>query len=108
MKATIILPTYNEAKTIESLIRQLTGQKGTQIIVVDDNSPDRTGQIAEKLKKKYPVKVIHRPRKMGLSSAVAEGFAHAKTEIIGVMDADLSHPPQLIPRLLKALKKADI
>lgn len=108
MKSTVILPTYNEAKTLELLIRELSMQANLRIIVVDDNSPDGTGEIADRLAKKFPVSVIHRPTKMGLSSAVAAGFSQAKTEVIGVMDADLSHPPQLIQKLIKSLQEADI
>jgi glycosyltransferase involved in cell wall biosynthesis len=111
----VVIPTYNERGNIEKLIPEISrscrGIKApVQIIVVDDNSPDGTGEIAEKLAKKFNVKVIHRPRKLGLASAVIEGFSAAKSSIVGVMDADLSHPPESLPRLIEPilLGEADI
>jgi dolichol-phosphate mannosyltransferase len=106
----IIIPTYNE----KSNIRKLTSKiyeifkkkkiKG-EIIFVDDNSPDGTGKIAEKLSNKYPVRVLHRKKKLGLASAVIEGFSEAKGNILGVMDADLSHPPESIPDMIQPISK---
>ena len=76
-----------------------------ELIVVDDNSPDGTGDIAEKLKEKYNIKVVHREGKAGLSSAVVAGFKVASGDIFGVMDADLSHDPEIIPRLVAPLEE---
>lgn len=79
-----------------------------EVIVVDDNSPDGTGEIADQLKKQhnqYNLKVLHRKDKRGLSSAVLDGFEIADGDIIGVIDADFSHPPELIPKLVEPIKK---
>jgi len=111
----IIIPTYNEKENIEMLVPGIfqalekSGVRG-EVVIVDDNSPDGTGEIAEKLKKDYRVKVIRRPGKMGLSTAVLDGIRNAEGEIIGVMDADMSHPPAIIPDVLRPLlsDEADI
>jgi dolichol-phosphate mannosyltransferase len=80
------------------------------IIIADDNSPDSTAGIAQKLPKKYKVKVLLRKKNKGLSKSVVDGFKIAKGNIIGVMDADFTHPPEIIPKILDKLKKenADI
>ncbi|VVB54881.1 UDP-N-acetylglucosamine--dolichyl-phosphate N-acetylglucosaminyltransferase [uncultured archaeon] len=103
---TIIIPTYNEKENLPLLVNKIFnvfqeyGLFG-EVIVVDDNSPDGTGRIADELSKTdNRIKLIHRKGKEGLSSAVVEGFKHADGEIIGVMDADLSHPPEVIPELV--------
>lgn len=111
----ILIPTYNEKENIGLLIPRIFGIfkksriKG-EVVVVDDNSPDGTGEIAEKMKGKYRMKVIHRKAKLGLSSAVLDGLKEAEGDIIGVMDSDLSHPPELIPDLVKPIisNQADI
>jgi dolichol-phosphate mannosyltransferase len=105
----IVLPTYNEheriAECIDALMFVMTanGIDG-EVIVVDDNSPDGTASVAESLMTRYPVRVIRRAEKLGLGSAVRAGFAAAAGTVLGVMDADLSHPPTLLPRLLNALE----
>lgn len=104
----IVIPTYNERGNIEKLIPEIFGsskalQADVEVIIVDDNSPDGTGSVAEQLGKKYNVKVIHRSGKLGLASAVIKGFSESKSDILGVMDADLSHPPQTLPDLLKPI-----
>ena len=106
MDVTLVIPTYNEAGNIPVLvgrvfeIYKLNNLNG-QVIVVDDNSPDETWRVAEKLKSDYPnLKVLRRMDKRGLSSAVLDGFALADTDIVGVIDADLSHPPEKIPELV--------
>jgi len=91
----IVIPTYNEKENIKKLIPEIfsvlkKSKEKSEVIIVDDNSPDGTAQAAEALTKKYPVKVIKRPGKLGLSSAVLDGFKLAKGNILGVMDADLS------------------
>ncbi|MDO8740146.1 MAG: polyprenol monophosphomannose synthase [Candidatus Woesearchaeota archaeon] len=109
----IIIPTYNEKENIKNLIAEISNIfkknkiKG-EIIIVDDNSPDGTGKIAENLSKKYSVKVLHRKGKLGLSSAVVAGFKAAKGSILGVMDADFSHPPEIIPELIKPILNENI
>jgi dolichol-phosphate mannosyltransferase len=109
-KVSLVIPTYNESKNIEILIPRIfnifeRNKINGELIIVDDNSPDGTGRIAEGFRKKYNVKVVHRKGKLGLSSAVLEGFKLANGEILGVMDADLSHPPETIPRLIEPIRK---
>jgi len=103
----IIIPTYNECENLPQLIQRITTSMSNlnhEIIIVDDNSPDGTGQLAEQLAKQYgSIKVIHRPAKMGLATAILEGIKHAKGNIIVVMDADLQHPPELLPKLHQAI-----
>ena len=79
-----------------------------ELVVVDDNSPDGTGQVAEGLVQKYPVQVIHRSGKLGLGSAVMEGFSLSTRPYLGAIDADLSHDPAILPRLIRELKEYDI
>ncbi len=104
----IVIPTYNERENLELLIPEIFmslsegGVKG-EVIVVDDDSPDGTGETAERMKKRFRMKVIRREGKKGLSSAVLEGFGKAEGEILGVMDADFSHPPGDIPRLVNPI-----
>ncbi|VVB91416.1 UDP-N-acetylglucosamine--dolichyl-phosphate N-acetylglucosaminyltransferase [uncultured archaeon] len=106
---TIIIPTYNEKENLPVLINSIFDVLHEhflqgEIIIVDDNSPDGTGKVADELSLKYnSIKVLHRKGKEGLSSAVMEGFKHAGGEIVGVMDADLSHPPEVIPDLVKPI-----
>jgi dolichol-phosphate mannosyltransferase len=106
---TIILPTYNEKENLPLLITAISDILNENllqgdILIVDDNSPDGTGKIADDISKKnFMVKVLHRKSKKDLSSAVVEGFKHTNGEIIGVMDADLSHPPEMIPKLVRPI-----
>ncbi|WP_440059319.1 polyprenol monophosphomannose synthase [Thermogladius sp. 4427co] len=113
MKVSIIVPTYNERGNLPILferIHQALSEAGInyEIIVVDDNSPDGTWQLAEELSSIYPVKVIKRPGKMGLASAVVDGFKASTGVYIVVMDADLQHPPEYIPGMIKKLENCDI
>ena len=111
----IIIPTYNEKENILKLVphvfntlkeQALTGE----IIIVDDASQDGTGEAAEKLKKTYPMQILHRPGKLGLASAFLEGLLLARYPILCLMDGDLSHPPELLPQLYLPLQQglADI
>ncbi|MFA5870349.1 MAG: glycosyltransferase family 2 protein [Candidatus Paceibacterota bacterium] len=109
----LIIPTYNEVENIEPLIEEIDKVINKSIadfeyIIVDDNSPDGTGAVAEKLKERYPVKVIHRSGKFGLGSAVIEGFGVSTREYLGVMDADLSHDPDILNNMVKALDECEI
>jgi len=110
-KLTIIIPTYNEKENLPQLIQRIETAMSNQdheIIIVDDNSPDGTGQLAEQLAKQYGnIKVIHRPAKMGLATAILDGIKYAEGDIIAVMDADLQHPPELLPRLYQAILKGN-
>ncbi|MAG50812.1 hypothetical protein CL621_04210 [archaeon] len=106
MKISLITPTYNESKNIEKLILNIfkdCHNLDVELIIVDDNSPDGTAQIAENLSKEYPLKVIKREGKFGLSSAVLDGFNAADGNIFGVIDADLSHPTSRISELLQPI-----
>ena len=106
----IIIPTYNESKNITELVARIKKclSKNYELIIVDDGSPDGTGLIAENLAHEYPIKVIHREKKLGLASAVLEGFKAASGELLCVMDSDLSHPPEIIPLLLKKLEEPGV
>lgn len=103
----VIVPTYNERESLPGLIRRLSAIQGLalEIVVVDDASPDGTGILAEDLARQQPlpIRVVHRPEKRGLASAVMDGASVARGEILTVMDADLSHPPEALPALLSAL-----
>ena len=102
----VIIPTYNEADNVAELIerieRSLNG-RSFEIIVVDDNSPDGTAKIVEGFGKDH-IKVLKRPKKLGLASAILDGMKVADGNIIAVMDADLQHPPELLPELLKKVE----
>jgi dolichol-phosphate mannosyltransferase len=74
-----------------------------ELIVVDDGSPDGTADLAESYADVHPVRVVRRPGKAGLASAVLAGFAQARGDVLVVMDADLSHPPEAVPRLVAAI-----
>ena len=111
----IIIPTYNESQNIIGILKSIHANipKGihTETIVIDDNSPDGTGKIVEdyiySIKKiaENTIDVIHRKAKNGLSSAILNGIQNAKGETIVVMDSDFSHPPQIIPKLIEAIKQ---
>ena len=111
LKFSIVVPTYNEAGGIEKLIATLTNvfaQSGLdgEIVVVDDNSPDGTGRLVDALADRYPVRCLHRPGKLGLSSGVIDGwrFARADSEALGAIDADFSHDPTIVPAMVRALE----
>ncbi|MBI5156251.1 polyprenol monophosphomannose synthase [Candidatus Peregrinibacteria bacterium] len=103
----LILPTYNESKNLERLLPVLSDVLGSiphELIVVDDDSPDRTWEVAERIAKKdLTVKVLRRIGRRGLSSAVTEGFAMAAGDVLAVMDCDGQHDPHLLPRLYHAI-----
>ena len=115
MKIILVIPTYNEAQNLPILVSGLLSHAipGLNILIVDDNSPDGTGDVADQLSLYYPGKlsVLHRQGKEGLGKAYIQGFRHALdqgADVIGMMDADLSHPPHRFPALLAALEHADI
>jgi dolichol-phosphate mannosyltransferase len=108
----LIVPTYNEHDNITALFQRLgkaLAGYNYEIVIIDDNSTDGTAELAESLKDEYPVKVVVRKDKRGLASAVVDGLSYASGSIIAVMDADLQHPPEVVPDLLEAMEKgADI
>lgn len=103
----VVLPTYNEAENITPMAEQILAQPGVHhLVVVDDNSPDGTGQVADELGLRFPgrVAVIHRAGKLGLGTAYTAGFRHALAEgaaRVVTMDADFSHKPTYIPAMLR-------
>lgn len=111
----IVIPTFNEAKNLPVLTAKLFGLpiEDLQLLIVDDNSPDGTGRLAEELSKQYGghMQVLHRAGKLGLGSAYILGFQHALksgAQAVAQMDADFSHNPQKIPALLKLLDEYDV
>lgn len=109
----IVIPTYNEKENIEPLVKSVSAALGTikgesEILIVDDDSPDGTSQEAFRLAEDYPVDVLVRKNERGLATAVMAGFDRARGDIVCVMDADLSHRPQDIPALFKALEDPDV
>ena len=109
--AVVCLPTYNERENLEPMLRALGG-KGVRVLVVDDNSPDGTGQLADRLAAELDyVDVLHRPTKEGLGPAYLAGFHHALADGAGLvleMDCDFSHDPKDVPRLIAAAADADV
>ena len=108
----IIVPTYREAPNISPLVERAfaaVAQSGreAEMILVDDNSQDGTEAIVEELRSKHPVRLIVRRSQRGLSSAVLAGFREAKYDRFVVLDADLQHPPEMIPALLDRLDEDD-
>jgi dolichol-phosphate mannosyltransferase len=104
----IILPTFNEVENIRCIvpaISEVFQQQGIEgeILIVDDSSPDGTAEVASELADKYPVRVLVRKTARGLSKAVMEGFKLAKGDICIVMDADMSHPVEKIPAMIKPI-----
>ena len=110
----IVVPTYNEAGGIERLLRAVTDvfkahDLDGEIIVVDDNSPDGTGAIVDRLAAELPVRCLHRPGKLGLSSGVIDGWAFARPEsqALGAMDADFSHDINILPIMVASLESGE-
>jgi dolichol-phosphate mannosyltransferase len=108
----LVLPTYNERENLAPLLERVTGALGDyehEIIVVDDDSPDRTWEEGERLRGLYPrLRVIRRVRERGLSSAVVRGFREATGEVLAVMDADLQHDEAILGKLIDALDEGDL
>ena len=115
-KTCIVLPTYNEAGNLPKLIKELESilaKDELRIVIVDDNSPDGTSELAERLNTQYGNIVVHsRPGKLGIGSAILDGMkialSFSDTQFIVTMDADFSHDPKDIPRLLHEAKKVDL
>ncbi len=108
----LIVPTYNESKNIKNIVRQLSQllddaiPRAYELIVVDDNSPDDTWKIAYELMPDYPqLKVMRRIEERGLSTAVIRGWQAASGEVLGVIDGDLQHPPELLLQLWSEIQR---
>ena len=109
MKNYIIIPTYNEKENIKNIIEQVFELNlNTKVLVIDDNSPDGTGKVADELAKQYNIEVLHRSQKLGLGTAYMAGFKKAlddHADLIYEMDADLSHPVETIPKMMDAIQE---
>lgn len=115
MRTTIVIPTYNEAENLPKLVAALfeLPLDDLSILVVDDNSPDGTGRLAEELAERNPTRldVLHRPGKLGLGTAYIDGFVRALSagaEAVAQMDADFSHPPEKLLDLHEVLQSCDV
>ena len=117
MRALVVVPTYNEALTLPRVVDRLLAAAATadddiRLLIVDDNSPDGTGRVADDLaQRRESIDVLHRPGKGGLGAAYRAGFAwglERDFDALCEMDADLSHDPADVPRLLAALRGADL
>ncbi|MBW4466045.1 MAG: glycosyltransferase [Pegethrix bostrychoides GSE-TBD4-15B] len=111
----LIIPTYNEAQNISRILQQLTHlldqaiPLAYELIVVDDDSPDQTWKVAQQLTPQYPqLRVMRRQTERGLSTAVIRGWQVARGKILGVIDGDLQHPPEVLLQLLQAMQSADL
>ena len=113
MKALVIIPTYNEQENLPELMRRIFAEGlPLEVLIIDDNSPDGTGEAADALAAADPrVHVMHRPGKMGLGSAYVAGFRYAiehDYDAVFEMDADFSHNPDSLPEFLRELENADL
>jgi len=102
--ALVIIPTFNERDNLPRIVPDILARnERLEVLVVDDGSPDGTADLADGLGRAHPVRVVRRAGKRGLASAVVAGFAAARGDVLVVMDADLSHPPEVVPALLDAV-----
>jgi dolichol-phosphate mannosyltransferase len=111
VNAVVCLPTYNERENLERMVHALE-PAGVRVLVIDDSSPDGTGQLADRLARELPhVDILHRDRKQGLGPAYIAGFKRALAdgaELILEMDCDFSHDPDDVPRLIAAAENVDL
>jgi dolichol-phosphate mannosyltransferase len=112
IQLSLVIPTYNEGKNVQKIVKLLSQQldaaipEAYELIVVDDNSPDRTWEIAQEIMPDYPqLRVMQRVEERGLSTAVIRGWQAARGEVLGVIDADLQHPPELLLKLWGEIKR---
>ena len=114
MKTLVLVPTYNERENLPILVKDILGVPGTEVMVLDDQSPDGTGAVADALAAQYPgrVRVLHRTGPRGLGVSYLEGFRHAiasDADLVCQMDADLSHDPKYLPAMIQeAVAGADL
>lgn len=110
----VVIPTYNELDNLPKLVAEIfeLNIPKLRLVIVDDNSPDGTGAVADKLRERYPIRVIHRPYKMGLGKAYIAAFEdifqNEKPDYIIQMDADFSHDPHVILQFLKSIQGYDM
>jgi dolichol-phosphate mannosyltransferase len=113
MNVLIVVPTYNERDNLPVLLDYLLTQSDYRVLVVDDQSPDRTGELADEWARRHParVSVLHRTGRRGLGLSYIDGFRHAlatDADLICQMDADLSHDPKYLPAMVAACESADL
>jgi dolichol-phosphate mannosyltransferase len=113
MNAVVIIPTYNEHENLDPLVRAVLQHAGFRVMVVDDNSPDGTGALADALAGAFPqrVEVVHRTGDRGLGRSLCDGLRRAlagDADLIFQMDGDLSHDPQYLPAMASAAAEADL
>jgi dolichol-phosphate mannosyltransferase len=113
MTALVLIPTYNERENLPVLVRDVLAVPGTEVMVLDDQSPDGTGQVADDLTAEFPgrVRVLHRTGQRGLGMSYVDGFRHAiagGADFVCMMDADRSHDPRHLPDLIAAAATADL
>lgn len=106
MKTLVLIPTYNERENLPILVADVLAVPGTEVMVLDDQSPDGTGAVADELARQYPgrVRVLHRTGQRGLGVSYLEGFRHAiasDADLVCQMDADLSHDPKYLPAMIQ-------
>ncbi len=104
----LIIPTYNEHDSIIPLIEMLTqilSGQDYEIVIIDDNSHDGTAELVRALLDQYPINLLVREKKLGLASAVVKGFEMCSGRVLGVMDGDFQHPPEMLPGMLHEIKK---
>ena len=109
----LVVPTFNESGTIEQLIQRAsealsTCQEPFEIVIVDDASEDGTAELAEALSTEYPVRVLRRPGRLGLATAVIQGWEVSGGDKLAVIDGDLQHPPELLPKLINTLDQKGV
>lgn len=112
-RSLVVVPTYNERENLEPLVRQILEHEGCTVMIVDDQSPDGTGALADNLAREYPgrMNVVHRSGKRGLGRSYVEGFRLAldrDVDLICQMDADFSHDPKYLPSLIAAAEDHDL
>lgn len=110
-KVSVILPTYNERDNIQPLVMEIMEHLNddAEVIVVDDASPDGTGEQADEISRKNTnVKVLKREKKSGIASAISDGISMAKGDVLAWMDADFSMPPELLTEMVASLEENDV
>ena len=108
----IVVPTYNESLSLEDLCKAIAAvmrqtSMTYEVVIVDDNSPDGTADRARQFAQDYPIQVLQRPGKLGLSSAVIDGWKISKGEVLAVTDADLSHDPTVLPSMVASIQQGE-